>query len=39
MALAGVGVLMFAVCALAIVSWFELSILKQRFRSAAVTAG
>jgi methyl-accepting chemotaxis protein len=35
MALAGIGVLMFAVCALAIVSWFELSILKQRFRSAA----
>ena len=31
----GIGVLIFAVCALAIVSWFELSILKQRFRSAA----
>lgn len=35
MALAGVGVLIFAACALALISWFELSSLKQRFRGAA----
>ncbi len=34
MALAGIGVLTFAACALAVISWFELSNLKQRFRSA-----
>ncbi len=34
-ALAGIGVLIFAVCALALVSWYEVSSLKQRFRSAA----
>ncbi len=35
MALAGIGVLIFAASALLIISWFELSSLKQRFRSAA----
>ena len=35
MALAGIGVLILAACALALVSWFEVSSLKQRFRSAA----
>ena len=35
MALTGVGVLILAACALALVSWFEVSSLKQRFRSAA----
>ena len=35
MALTGIGVLILAACALALVSWFEVSSLKQRFRSAA----
>ena len=35
MALAGVGVLVFATLALGIVSWFEYTSLKQRFHSAA----
>ncbi len=35
MVYAGLGVLIFAVSALALLSWFELSLLKQRFRSAA----
>ncbi len=35
MAFAGVGVLVFAAAALTIVSWFELSSLKQRFHGAA----
>ena len=34
MVYAGLGVLIFAVLALALLSWFELSLLKQRFRSA-----
>jgi methyl-accepting chemotaxis protein len=35
MMLAGAGVLIFAASALAILSWFELSLLNQRYRSAA----
>ena len=34
MVYAGLGVLIFAVSALAVLSWFELSLLEQRFRSA-----